>query len=190
MQARTGNPRQWLSEASGLVPVTPSSGPQLACRSTRRPVLRRRRRPRPPFLNVGKGTSAKINIAGEGVNTGAEPLGYLSKVSAFELGIESGQATLGTGGLGSPAVLTSSTPGAATKGTSVYFGFSTFADWAAPATDVQFNVQIDRNNDGAADVQAFTTRFTTGPNADPLDVFVVGVGTPGRSRSRTSSTRT
>ena len=51
----------------------------------------------PPFLNVGKRTSAKINIAGEGVNTGAEPLGYVSKVSAFELGIVSGQATLCTG---------------------------------------------------------------------------------------------
>ena len=170
------NPRQWLSEASGLVIVTPSSGSAL-----RVPVYAAARpasttKAAPPFLNVGKGTSAKINVAGEGVNTGAEPLGYLSKVSAFELGIVSGQATLGNGVSPFARGADIQYAGAATKGTSVYFGLSTFADWAAPATDTQFNVQIDRDGNGTVDTQAFTTRFTTGPNADPLDVFVVGVG--------------
>ncbi|HEU4840236.1 MAG TPA: S8 family serine peptidase, partial [Ilumatobacteraceae bacterium] len=171
------NPRQWLSEAAGLVTVTPTSGPQL-----RVPVYAAARpasttKAAPKFLNVGKGASARINIAGEGVNTGTEPLGYLSKVSAFELGAESGKATLGTGVSELARGADLQYVGAAVKGTTAYFGLSTYGDWAAPATDTQFNVQVDRNNDGTADVTAFTTRFTTGPNADPLDVFVVGVGT-------------
>jgi subtilisin family serine protease len=171
------NPRHWLSEAAGLVTLTPTSGPQL-----RVPVYVAARpasttKAAPKFLNVGKRTSAKINIAGEGVNTGAEPLGYVSKVSAFELGITSAPATLGTGVSELARGADLQYAGAVVKGTTAYFGLSTFGDWAAPATDTQFNVQVDRNNDGTADVTAFTTRYTTGPNADPLDVFVVGVGT-------------
>jgi hypothetical protein len=176
LAAQNGNPRQWLSEASGLVTVTPSSGPAL-----RVPVYAMARpasttKAASPFLNVGSGASAKINIAGVGVNTGAEPLGYLSKVSAFELGASSGLATLGTGVSPYARGADLQHIGAAVKGSTAYFGLSTHADWSTPATDVQFNVQIDRDENGTADVTAFTTRFTFGPNADPLDVFVVGVG--------------
>ena len=120
-------PRQWLSEASGLVTVTPSSGSAL-----RVPVYAAARpasttKAAPKFLNVGKGTSATINIAGEGVNTGAEPLGYLSKVSAFELGITSGKATLGTGVSELARGADVQYAGAAVKGNTVYFGVSTHA---------------------------------------------------------------
>ena len=48
------------------------------------------------YLKV-KGGVGTLTIQGRGVNTGAEPLGYLSKVSAFELGATSGKATLGPG---------------------------------------------------------------------------------------------
>jgi hypothetical protein len=175
---QVGNPRHWLSEASGLVTVTPSSGSAL-----RVPVYAAARpasttKAAPKFLNVGKGTSAKINIAGEGVNSGAEPLGYLSKVSAFELGIESGKATLGAGVSELARGADIEYAGAARKGNTVYFGVSTYADWAAPATDVQLTVQVDRDGNGSVDFSAFTTRFTFGPNADPQDVFVVAGGSP------------
>ena len=97
-------------------------------------------------------------------------------MSAFEHGLTSGKATLGTGVSELARGADIEHIGAVLKGTTMYFGLSTHGDWAAPATDTQFNVQIDRNNDGVADVTAFTTRFTFGPNADPLDVFVTGVG--------------
>ena len=89
-------PRQWLSEASGLVMVTPASGPAL-----RVPVYAAARPSSDtaatlPFVDATGGDGA-IGIKGAGVNTGAEPAGYQSKVSAFELGITSGLATLGTG---------------------------------------------------------------------------------------------
>jgi subtilisin family serine protease len=173
---QNGNPRQWLSEASGLVMFTPTSGPAL-----RVPVYAAARpasntRASTDEVRIDRKGVGRIKIVGEGVSTGAEPLGYVSKVSAFEHGLTSGKATLGTGVSELARGADLEHIGAALKGTSMYFGLSTHGDWAAPATDTQFNIQIDRNNDGVADVTAFTTRFTFGPNADPLDVFVTGVG--------------
>jgi subtilisin family serine protease len=170
-----GNPRQWVSEASGLVTVTPSSGPAL-----RVPVYAAARpasttKAAPSFLNVtpGGGGSGTINIAGEGVDTGAEPLGYLSKVSTFELQHTSGLATLGSGvsalarngDLQHVGVATKTLP--APTGTVLHFGVSTHGDWSPAATDNQITIQIDRNADGVANWHAFNTRFTD------TDVFVV-----------------
>jgi subtilisin family serine protease len=176
LAAQNGNPRHWLSEASGLVMLKPTTGPTL-----RVPVYAAARpasntRASSDYVKIDRKGTSRIKIVGEGVNTGAEPLGYLSKVSAFEHGLTSGKETLGTGVSELARGADIEHIGAALKGTTMYFGLSTHGDWAAPATDTQFNIQVDRNNDGTADVTAFTTRFTFGPNADPLDVFVTGVG--------------
>jgi hypothetical protein len=173
---QVSNPRQWLSEASGLVVLTPNKGPAL-----RVPVYAAARpasntRAASDKVHIDHNGTSKIKIVGEGVSTGAEPLGYVSKVSAFEHGLTSGKETLGTGVSELARGADVEHIGAALKGSTMYFGISTHGDFAVPATDTQFNVQVDRNNDGTADVTAFTTRFTFGPNADPQDVFVVGVG--------------
>lgn len=165
-----GNPRQWLSEASGLVMVTPSSGTAL-----RVPVYAAARpasttKAAPGFLNVDKNGVAKINLAGEGVSTGVEPAGYVSKVSVFELGLTSGKATLASGVSELARGADLQYVGAMTKASTVHFGLATHADWSTPASDVAFTVQIDRNNDGITDVSAFNTRFTD------TDVFVTVVG--------------
>jgi subtilisin family serine protease len=177
LAVQNGNARHWLSEASGLVILTPTSGPAL-----RVPVYAAVRpasnmRASSTQVRIARdGTAQSIKLVGAHVNTGAEPLGYVSKVSAFEHGLTSGMATLGTGVSELARGADIQHIGAVVKGTTAYFGLSTYGDWAAPATDTQFNIQVDRNNDGTADVTAFTTRFTFGPNADPLDVFVTGVG--------------
>ena len=69
------------------------------------------------------------------MNTGVEPLGYVSKVSAFEHGLTSGKETLGTGVSELARGGDIQHIGAALKGTTMYFGLSTHGDWAAPATD-------------------------------------------------------
>jgi len=170
-------PRQWLSEASGLVTVTPATGPALrvpvyaAARpaSTTSATL--------PFVDATGGDGA-IGIEGSGVSTGAEPAGYQSKVSAFELGITSGLETLAAGVPAHARNGDVKHVGAVRKGNWVYFGIATHGDWSAPATDVQFNIQFDRDGNGTAEGnQAVTTRLVFGANADPLDHFVVSVGT-------------
>ena len=174
LAAQNGNPRQWLSEASGLVVLTPTSGPALRVPvyAAARPASSTKVDDK---LKVKDGVGT-LTIHGRGVNTGAEPLGYVSKVSAFELGATSGKATLGTGVSEYARAADLEYIGAARKGNTMYFGLSTHGNWATPATEVGFNIQVDRDNNGTVDVTAFTTRFTFGPNADPLDVFVVGVG--------------
>jgi subtilisin family serine protease len=173
---QVGNPRQWLSEASGLVIFTPTAGPAL-----RVPVYAAARpasntRASSDEVRIDRKNAGRIKIVGEGVSTGAEPLGYVSKVSAFEHGLTSGKETLGTGVSELARGADLQHLGAALKGTTMYFGLSTHGDWAAPATDTQFTIQIDRNGDGTSDVSALTTRFVSGPNADPQDVFVIAVG--------------
>ena len=67
--------------------------------------------------------------------------------------------------------------GAVRKGNWVYFGIATHGDWSTPATDVIFNIQLDRNGDGTAENPVVANnRLVFGPNADPIDVFVVTVG--------------
>ena len=171
---QAGNPRQWLSEASGYLLVRPQERDPVELRVPVYAAARPASTTGAAAPNVNLGTSGgntgTITIQGNGVNTGVEPLGYLSKVSAFELGITSGPESLapGTSDLARGADIRY--VGAAAKGSNVYFGLSTFVDWATPATDVQFTIQIDRNGDGNPDVQPFNTRFTDS------DVFVVAVG--------------
>ena len=171
---QVGNPRQWLSEASGLVIATPTTGPSLRVPvyAAARPASSTRAN---SDLRVKNGVGT-LTLHGKGVNTGAEPLGYLSKVSAFELGATSGKATLAAGVSEYARAADLEHIGATLKGTTMYFGFSTHGNWATPATEVGFNIQIDRDGNGTVDTTAFTTRFTFGPNADPQDVFVVAVG--------------
>lgn len=175
---QVGNPRQWLSEASGLVLLTPTSGPTL-----RVPVYAAARpasntRASKSSVRIDRAGTSTIKIVGEGVSTGVEPLGYVSKVSAFELGLTSGKEALGTGVSELARGADLEHVGAALKGTTMYFGLSTYGDWAVPASDTQFTIQVDRDGNGTADASAFTTRFTSGPNADPQDVFVVAGGSP------------
>jgi hypothetical protein len=98
-------------------------------------------------------------------------------VSAFELGITSGLETLAAGVPTHARNGDLKYVGAVRKGDWMYFGLATHGDWSTPATDSILNIQVDRNNDNAADVTAATNRLTFGANADPLDIFVVTVGT-------------
>jgi hypothetical protein len=167
--SQAGNPRHWLSEASGNVVVTPSSGPALRVPvyASARPASTTKAAPSALVVPPNSGGQATITIAGAGVDTGAEPLGYLSKVSAFELQHTSGLAALGTGV--SPLARNGDIQhvGVATKAGVLHFGVSTHGDWATAATDNQITIQVDRNGDGVADWHAFNTRFTD------TDVFVV-----------------
>jgi hypothetical protein len=153
--------------------LTPSGGPAL-----RVPVYAAARpasttKASPSFVNItpNSGGAGTINIAGQGVNTGAEPLGYLSKVSAFELQHTSGLADLGPGV--SPLARNADLRyvGTAVKAGVLHIGIATHGDWSPAATDAVFLVQFDTNNDPAT-VQrtALNTRFTD------TDVFVSAIG--------------
>jgi subtilisin family serine protease len=176
---QAGNPRHWLPEAAGHVLVTPAGGSALRVPvyATARPASATAADS--PFLKVTGGTGT-IALEGAGVNSGGpEPLGYLSKVSAFELQHTSGLATLGAGVsplarngdlqyVGAATKTIPATP-PATPTPFIYFGVTTHGDWSPAATDNQLTIQVDRTApaDGTPDWQAFNFRFTD------TDVFVV-----------------
>lgn len=165
-----GNPRQWLNDAGGYATLTPEGGGQ----TLRVPVYAA---PRPASkLSAGERLRIKqgvglITLSGRDVETGTEPDGFVSKVSAFELQLTSPQATLpaGTSELARNADLRYVGAAMNAAKSNVYFGIATWGEWATPATDVQFSVQIDADRNGTVDRTLFNTRFTD------TDVFVTAV---------------
>ena len=158
------HPRQWLSEAAGLITLTPSSGPALRVPvyAAARPASTTKARAEVPQRRQGA-RRATINIAGEGVNTGAEPLGYLSKVTAFELGITpAARRPSARACRSSPAAPTSQYTGAVREGRDGVLRPLHLGRLGRSCHGHAVHVQIDRNDDGTADVTAFTTRFTRG----------------------------
>jgi subtilisin family serine protease len=165
-------PRHWLSEESGLILLTPRGGGttlRVPVYATARPVSKMG--VADESLDFGTSTTSQIELEGKKVSTGVEPLGWVSKVSAFELQATSPQATLpaGVSELARNADLRYVGAAMNQAESSVYFGVSTWGEWATPATDVQFSVQLDLDRNGTVDRTVFNTRFTG------FDVFVTAL---------------
>jgi hypothetical protein len=164
-------PRHWLSEESGLILLTPQGGGttlRVPVYANARPVSKMSTADE--SLAFGGSTSGTIELEGKKVAAGAEP-DWNSKVSAFELQATSPQATLapGVSPLARNADLRFVGASLNEAKTTAYFGISTWGEWATPATDVQFTVQIDLDRNGTVDRQVFNTRFTG------FDVFVPAI---------------
>jgi hypothetical protein len=168
-----------MSEESGYVTLTPSSGTAL-----RLPLYAA---PRPAsnmttdhnyVLFTGPTGSTNVGLTGQDVNTGgAFPVDVLSLVSAFELQGTSPatvpetsfarNADLKSVGVTSDFKATNSVVAGATK---IFFGIATHGKWSTPS-DVTFNIFIDRDMNGTDDFQIVNTAFADA-NGNLFDVFV------------------
>jgi subtilisin family serine protease len=173
------NPRYFMSEESGYVTFTPTSGTAL-----RLPVYAA---PRPAsnmstnhnyVLFTAPTGSTTVGLTGQDVNTGgAFPVDVLSLVSAFELQGTSpaiipptssaSNADLKSVGVTSDFKATNSVVAGVTK---LYFGIATHGKWSTP-TDVTFNIFIDRDRNGTDDFQIVNTAFADAAG-NLFDVFV------------------
>ena len=172
--SQVGFPRHWLSEEGGLIILTPEGGGsalRVPVYATARPATKMGASGNTLTFRGNNATSQTIHLSGQDVSTGAEPLGWVSKVSAFELQANSPRATLpaGVSELARNADLRHVGAGLNAAKNEVFFGISTWGEWAVPATDVQFSIDIDANRDGTVDRTLFNTRFTGS------DVFVTAV---------------
>lgn len=172
------NPRYYMSEESGFVKLTPSSGTSL-----RLPLYAA---PRPAsdmstnhnyVLLTGPTGSTNVGLTGQDVNTGgAFPTDVLSLVSAFELQGTSpanipatsvaSNADLKSVGVTSDFKATNSVTGA----TKIFFAIATHGKWTTPS-DVQFNIFIDRDRNGTDDFQ-ISNLATADANGNLFDVLV------------------
>ncbi len=173
------NSRYFMSEESGYVTFTPTSGTPL-----RLPVYAA---PRPAsnmatehnyVLFTGPTGSTNVGLTGTDVNTGNTfPFDVLSLVSAFELqGISPAvvpaaslarNADLKSVGVTSDYKATNSVVAGSTK---IFFGIATHGKWSTPS-DVTFNIFIDRDMNGSDDFQILNTAFADA-NGNLFDVFV------------------
>jgi subtilisin family serine protease len=173
------NPRYYMTEESGYVTLTPSSGTAL-----RLPLYAA---PRPAsdmttnhnyVLLTGPTGSTNVGLTGQDVNTGgAFPVDVISLVSAFELQGTS-PATIPASSVASNADLKSvgvtsdfkATNSVVANATRIFFAITTHGKWTT-LSDVQFNIFVDRDRNGTDDFQIINTAFADA-QGNLFDVFV------------------
>lgn len=181
---QTGQPRHWLSEESGYVKLTPSSGTMLhvPIYAAARPASDMRAKNN--TLNFGNNATDDdtIELVGEGVGSAAA-LGTVTSedevsiVTAYELQASSpnepssdlirNNADIAFVGVSSNAP--SATP---YTDATIAFGIASHGNWSSP-NEVEFDIYIDTNRDGEDDYVIFNWNLASATGGtDANDVFI------------------
>jgi subtilisin family serine protease len=170
--------RQWMSEETGnivLTPTTPGTALRVPVYASVRPasdIAASQSSVNAPSV-TGVFTT-NLTLQGTGLNTGSSyPTDTLGVTTAFELAHTSPTETLPVGfpegtrhadlkyvGIRSNAPFVS-TP---VTNSTVYFAIATHQDWTTAATEATFVIDFDFNNDGAADAYLQNFRRTVSNN--------------------------
>jgi len=166
---QNGQPRHWVSEESGLVKLTPDSGPELrlpvyaaarpaSAMATDRTML---------LLDQPTGVET-LNLVGTGVNTGASPPNDIQSLVNFsELQVISPDEPESTGEENFADLkyvgVTSDYPARAALGQTVadsviYFAFASHGNWSTP-NQVWFNVEFFTDSDSMPDFWMYNGSF-------------------------------
>ncbi len=151
--------RQYVADASGRVLVTPAGG-----QAARVPVYGAAK---PVSTTVASVKAGAIALTGKGFKQGSGSTGWTSLTSVLQLGQTSkalptcdagetaGCVTTGTERSGDLQYV-----GAGSVGDRLWFGLSSYGNWANIGTIVQPYVDFDTTGDGEADYETFVTRGT------------------------------
>ncbi len=175
---QAGNPRYWMSEESGYVTLTPTSGTSLRLPVYAAPRAASDMSTEHNYVLLTAPTgSTNVGLTGQNVFTGnTPPVDDISVVSAFELQATSPanivatslarNADLKSVGVTSDFKATNSV----TANTRIFFGVAMHGKWATPS-DIQVNIFIDRDRNGTDDFQVINTAFADA-QGNLFDVFV------------------
>ena len=159
-----GKARQYVSDASGRVLVTPS-GEQ----AVRVPVYGAAK---PVSVTRASATSKRITLEGSGFSQGSGSTAWSSFASVLELGARSGTLSACAPDQNSGCVDTETERsgdlqyvGAGSSNKLLWFGLSTYANWAKIGTNVVPYVDFDTNGDGDPDYETYATYL---PGTDVL----------------------
>ncbi len=174
--------RQYVSDASGRVLVKPSGA-----EAARVPVYGAAK---PVSTTDATADASSIALSGKGFQQGGGSTGWSSFASVLQLGKESGTLPTCLPGQAGGCATTRSEQagdlqyvGAGSSGKWLWFGLSTYADWAKVGTALIPYVDYDTTGDGKADFEtfvqmvaasdvlvAFTVDLTTGSTVDAQPV--------------------
>ncbi|HEX2911764.1 MAG TPA: S8 family serine peptidase [Chloroflexia bacterium] len=175
-----GNPRSWLTEATGLILLTPASGTslRLPVYVAPRPASSMSGRQSDLIFNSATGT-ANLALTGQGINTGSSyPTDTLSLVSAVEWQGTNprnsnpavGNANVQYYGVSSDYKSTIAASQPVTSSV-VFFGLSTYGKMSMPSFhDAEFDIHISLSTSGAFtdDFVVYNSRYkdVNGTNTD------------------------
>ncbi|HET9188437.1 MAG TPA: S8 family serine peptidase [Acidothermaceae bacterium] len=172
-------PRQFISEASGRVILTPQgatagSALRVPVYSAPRPVSQMSAHQVGGVQFHKDGTiTGQLKLTGQGVSSGSGAATEQSLVSGYELQGTSPKmpdctAKIVSGCIPFPDERAADLKqvGVSSDGTAAYFAVNTWGEWYTPASYVEFDILIDTNNDGSPDFVLFNSRFSG------TDIFV------------------
>lgn len=175
----SGQPRHWLSDASGYLNLIPSGGGarlRIPSYIAARPASNMAAQQNSIDLSSGQTGFIGLSLAGNQVFTGNTfPTDVISIASPFEW-VESNPddpdipEPLNYLDLQNIGIRSSPSQSGGFDQGRVLFGISTHGSWLSP-NHVTFNVFIDTNQDGTMDYQLFNTSFPNETGA-PGDAFV------------------
>ncbi|HEY0068886.1 MAG TPA: S8 family serine peptidase, partial [Chloroflexia bacterium] len=191
-QVQSGLTRNWLNEASGLITLTPTGRPDISGQVLRVPLYSTLR-PASDMTTAedrlvvsGATTTTSLNLVGQGVNTGnSYPNDFTSLVTAMELAATSGQEDLDALNVTETARhadlqyvgITSDGPARTVlTDTEIFFGIATHGSWTTPASEMEFDIYIDTDEDGSEDYALYNTRLT---DTDVAVTALVDLNNPG-----------
>jgi hypothetical protein len=174
MQRRQlGVPRQFVSDASGRLLVTPAGGHPL-----RVPVYGAAK---PVSRTTASAGPTSIRLRGPGISQGKGPNAYRSLVSVLELGDRSDKVPVcAVGQVGGCTYNQSSKAGdlrlvgAGSSGKWLWFGIASYGDWATIGNSIIPFVDFDTTGGSSADFEAFVSNL---PGTDVLVSQLVDLDT-------------
>jgi len=158
-------PRQYVSDASGRLLVTPKGRSSL-----RVPVYGAAK---PVSTTTSTATADAITLAGDGIDQGTDMENFVSLTSVMQLGAESDRLPTCDKGEDPIGCVSSKTEragdikeiGAGTSDDMLWFGVSTYGDWANVGNTLSPDVYYDTTGDGQADFETFVANI---PGTDLL----------------------
>ena len=155
-QTQQGEARQYVSDASGRVLVTPAGED-----AVRVPVYGAAK---PVSVTRASAVANRIALSGRGFSQGSGSTAWKSFASVMELGATSGTLSAcepdQTSGCADTETERSGDlqyVGAGSTGKLLWFGLSTYANWAKIGTNVVPYVDFDTNADGQPDYETYAT---------------------------------
>jgi hypothetical protein len=188
--ADLGIMRNQRTDASGRIVLTPvdgTSGGELRVPvwSAPRAASAMRAAASTTVTGAGSVQHSSLPLTGSGLDQGTDPEDHVSTVSTFQLQASSPRLASCSTSQVLDCLETADDRGADLRyvgsasdwpgwddptNAMLTFGISTHGPWRTPASEVEFDVNLDTDGDGTADAVAYTTRYAT--STDDYDYFL------------------